>query len=145
MPDMNMMMAMAQAVGADPNDGDMVMMPANPQLISVVYAGGDPHFAQAPGPHGFCHSRVGFGGDTRMTIEDDCLDNYQGVGVGKTVPCRQSFWNAGRYFFWRPGPFHGNGDGAATQDAVPEAYMVQNTAGYERSKAGEYKAFADRL
>lgn len=68
MPDMNMMMAMAQAVDANPNDGDMVMMPANPQLISVVYAGGDPHFAQIPNPMDFATLRW-VGGDSRMTVE----------------------------------------------------------------------------
>lgn len=144
MPDMNMMMAMAQAVDANPNDGDMVMMPANPQLISVVYAGGNPHFAQVPNTMDFATLRW-VGGDTRVTVEATAWTITKELEWAKQFHV-DSHFGTPVDTFGAQGRFMG-----MVMALLPkmqfQAYM-QNPAGYERSKAGEYAlltAFSDGI
>lgn len=68
MPDPAMIMGAIQAVDADSTDGDTVVPPANPALLRLVYAGGDPHFTQMMDPSDFATLRW-TGGDTRVTTE----------------------------------------------------------------------------
>ncbi|MEJ2746650.1 MAG: hypothetical protein P8183_01830 [Anaerolineae bacterium] len=68
MPDPATMMAAIQAVDADPNDGDTVVPPANPAMLRIVYAGGDPHLTQMMDPSDFATLRW-VGGDTTVTTE----------------------------------------------------------------------------
>lgn len=69
MPDQEMMMAVMQMVDADPTDGDTADPPANPAMLRIVYAGGDPHLVTSPiDEHDFATLRW-VGGDTRVTTE----------------------------------------------------------------------------
>ncbi len=68
MPDEEMMMAAMQMVDANMDDGDVVTPPVNPAMLSIVYAGGDPHFTQMMDPNDFGTMRW-VGGDTRVTTE----------------------------------------------------------------------------
>ena len=68
MPDQEMMMAAMQMVDANMDDGDVVTPPVNPAMLSIVYAGGDPHFTQMMDPNDFGTMRW-VGGDTRVTTE----------------------------------------------------------------------------
>lgn len=134
MPDMDMMMAMAQAVDADPNDGDTVMMPANPQLISVVYAGGDPHFAQAPNPMDFATLRW-VGGNTRMSVAATAWTITKELEWAKQFHV-DSHFGTPQDNFGAQGRFMG-----MVMALLPkmqfQAYM-QDPARYETSKAGDY-------
>ena len=68
MPDPVMIMGAIQAVDADPTDGDTAVPPANPAMLRLVYAGGDPHFTQMMNPDDFATLRW-VGGDTSVTTE----------------------------------------------------------------------------
>ncbi|RME84111.1 MAG: hypothetical protein D6775_06350, partial [Caldilineae bacterium] len=68
MPPKEMLMAAIKMVDADPSDGDTVVPPVNPAPLRIVYAGGDPHLAQALDPSDFGTLRW-VGGDTRITTE----------------------------------------------------------------------------
>ena len=68
MPDPAMLMAAMQAVDADPNDGDTVVPPANPAMLRIVYASGDPHLTWMMNPADFATLRW-VGGDTSVTTE----------------------------------------------------------------------------
>jgi len=68
MPSQEVMMKAIQMVDADPNDGDAADPPANPAMLSIVYAGGDPRLTQAMDPEDFATLRW-VGGDTRVTTE----------------------------------------------------------------------------
>jgi hypothetical protein len=68
MPDPAMLMAAMQAADADPNDGDTVVPPANPAMLRIVYANGDPHLTQMMNPADFATLRW-VGGDTSVTTE----------------------------------------------------------------------------
>lgn len=68
MPDPAIIMAAIQAVDANPNDGDTVVVPANPALLRIVYAGGDPHLTQMMDPADFATLRW-VGGNTNVTTE----------------------------------------------------------------------------
>lgn len=134
MPEMNMMMAMAMAVDANPNDGDMVMMPANPQLVSVVYAGGDPHFAQSPSPMDFATLRW-VGGNTQVTLESTAWTMTKELEWAKQFHV-DSHFGTPQDDFGAQGRFMG-----MVMALLPkmqfQAYM-QNPARYQTNKAGDY-------
>lgn len=134
MPDMNLMMAMVQAVDANPNDGDTVMLPANPQLISVAYAGGDPHFIQPPSPMDFATLRWA-GGDTRVTMEATAWTLVKELEWAKQFHVDSHFGTPADNF-GAQGRFMG-----MVMALLPkmqfQAYL-QNPARYTTSKAGDY-------
>lgn len=134
MPDMDMMMAMAQAVDADPGDGDMVMMPANPQLISVVYAGGDPHFAQATDPMDFATLRW-VGGAPRLSLEATAWTIVKELEWAKQFHV-DSHFGTPQDNFGAQGRFMGMVMALLPKMQL-QAYM-QNPTQYQTSNAGKY-------
>ena len=67
-PPQAMLMGAIAAVDANPNDGDKVVPPANPAMLRIVYAGGDPHLTKAFNPNDFATLRW-VGGNKRITTE----------------------------------------------------------------------------
>lgn len=65
---MDMVMGAIGMVDADPNDGDAVVVPENVALLSIVYAGGDPHLTTMMDPNDFATLRW-VGGDESVTLE----------------------------------------------------------------------------
>ena len=67
-PPKEMIMAAIKMVDANPDDGDTVTPPKNAAPLRIIYAGGDPHFAQPMDPNDFAGLRW-VGGDDSVTTE----------------------------------------------------------------------------
>jgi len=130
---MAMIPPMIAAVGATP--ADPVMLPVNPALLQVIYAGGNPHYVSAPNQMDFGTLRW-IGGPAKLTTYATASTMTKELEWAKMFHRYEHFGQPGIDSLGSGQRFAGMLF-ATMVKAQLQSYLTDR-AGYESSKAGDY-------